>query len=110
MSLRASVGVAEQPTRTEALLHRNARLTPAGRLLLCQRIEAGWPVAHAAGAMGISRDRAYVWWRRYQAEGAGDLVKLIVLEGQGHNMFEGFFRSQPLVDFAIAKAKAGATK
>jgi len=48
--------------------------------------------------------------RRYQAAGAGDLVKLIVLEGQGHNMFEGFFRSQPLVDFAIAKAKAGATK
>lgn len=50
-------------------MHRNARLTPAGRLLLCQRIEAGWPVAHAAAAMGISRDRAYVWWRRYQEEG-----------------------------------------
>ncbi len=50
-------------------MHRNARLTPAGRLLLCQRIEAGWPVAHAAESMGISRDRAYVWWRRYQAEG-----------------------------------------
>ena len=48
--------------------------------------------------------------RRYQAEGAGDLVKLIVLEGQGHNMFEGFFHSQPLVDFAIAKAKEGARK
>jgi transposase InsO family protein len=50
-------------------MHRNARLTPAGRRLLCERIEAGWPVAHAAAAMGISRDRAYVWWRRYQAEG-----------------------------------------
>ena len=50
-------------------MHRNARLTPAGRLMLCQRIEAGWPVAHAAAAMGISRDRAYVWWRRYQEEG-----------------------------------------
>jgi transposase InsO family protein len=54
-------------------VHRNARLTPAGRLLLCQRIEAGWPVAHAAAAMGLSRDRAYVWWRRYQAEGVGGL-------------------------------------
>jgi transposase InsO family protein len=49
-------------------------LTPAGRLLLCQRIEAGWPVAHAAQAMGISRDRAYVWWRRYQADGVVGLV------------------------------------
>jgi transposase InsO family protein len=54
-------------------MHRNARLTPAGRLLLCQRIEAGWPVAHAAAAMGISRDRAYVWWRRYQGEGLAGL-------------------------------------
>ena len=50
-------------------MHRNARLTPQGRLLLCQRIESGWPVAHAAAAMGISRDRAYVWWHRYQDEG-----------------------------------------
>jgi transposase InsO family protein len=54
-------------------MHRNARLTPAGRLLLCQRIEGGWPVAHAAASMGISRDRAYVWWRRYQAEGRSGL-------------------------------------
>lgn len=54
-------------------MHRNARLTPAGRLLLCERIEGGWPVAHAAESMGISRDRAYVWWRRYQADGAAGL-------------------------------------
>jgi transposase-like protein len=54
-------------------MHRNARLTPAGRLLLCQRIEGGWPVAHAAESMGISRDRAYVWWRRYQSEGLAGL-------------------------------------
>jgi transposase InsO family protein len=43
-------------------------------LLLCQRIEAGWPVAHVAAAMGISRDRAYVWWRRYQADGVAGLA------------------------------------
>jgi transposase-like protein len=54
-------------------MHRNARLTPAGRRLLCERIAAGWPVAHAAAAMGISRDRAYVWWRRYQVEGLSGL-------------------------------------
>jgi transposase InsO family protein len=54
-------------------MHRNARLTPQGRLLLCQRIEGGWPVAHAAAAMGISRDRAYVWWHRYQEEGLSGL-------------------------------------
>jgi transposase InsO family protein len=54
-------------------VHRNARLTPAGRLLLCQRIQAGWPVAHAAESMGISRDRAYVWWRRFEVEGPAGL-------------------------------------
>jgi transposase InsO family protein len=42
-------------------------------LLLCQRIEAGWPVAQAAASMGMSRDRAYVWWHRYQAEGIAGL-------------------------------------
>jgi transposase InsO family protein len=55
-------------------MHRNARLTPAGRLLMCQRIENGIPVAHVAAAMGISRDRAYVWWHRYQADGPAGLV------------------------------------
>jgi len=45
--------------------------------------------------------------RRYQEAGAESLVKLIVLEGQGHNFFEGFFDSQELVDFAIARARAG---
>jgi transposase InsO family protein len=54
-------------------MHRNAPLTPTGRLVLCRRIEGGWAVSHAAASMGISRDRAYVWWRRYQAEGVAGL-------------------------------------
>lgn len=55
-------------------MHRNAPLTPEGRLRLCQRIEGGRPVASAAASMGISRDRAYVWWHRYQEEGLAGLV------------------------------------
>lgn len=54
-------------------MHRNAPLTPEGRLRLCQRLESGWAVAHAASSMRISRDRAYVWWRRYQEEGVAGL-------------------------------------
>jgi pimeloyl-ACP methyl ester carboxylesterase len=46
--------------------------------------------------------------RKYQAEGAGSLVNLIILRGQGHNFFEGFFHSKPLVERAIEQAKAGA--
>ena len=45
--------------------HRNAPLTPQGRLLLCRRIEAGRPIAHVAEGMGISRQCATKWWRRY---------------------------------------------
>jgi dipeptidyl aminopeptidase/acylaminoacyl peptidase len=42
---------------------------------------------------------------RYKAAGAEDCVKLIAVKGQGHNFWEGFFRCQELVDFAVARAK-----
>ena len=51
------------------MAHRNARLTPAGRRLLCQRIEAGTPIAHVAAAMGISRQCASKWWHRWREFG-----------------------------------------
>lgn len=44
---------------------------------------------------------------RYTAEGAGELVQLIVAEGQGHNYWEGFFRCHELIAFTIERAKAG---
>lgn len=46
---------------------------------------------------------------RYRTAGSGDAVTLIVAKGQGHNFWEGFFRCQPLVDFAIERARTGAT-
>jgi leucine-zipper of insertion element IS481 len=54
--------------------HANARLTPAGRLILCQRIAAGRPAAHVAAEMGISRTCASRWWARYQQHGPAGLV------------------------------------
>jgi transposase InsO family protein len=56
-------------------VHANARLTPRGRLLLCQRVAAGRPVAHVAAEMGISRPTAYKWvarYRQYGLPGLGD--------------------------------------
>ena len=53
--------------------HRNARLTPAGRLLLCQRIEQGAPIAHVAEGMGISRQCASKWWNRWREFGPAGL-------------------------------------
>ena len=44
-----------------------ARLTPFGRRLLVDRIvELGWPVAQAAESVGVSRQTAYRWMRRWR--------------------------------------------
>jgi transposase InsO family protein len=53
--------------------HANARLTPAGRSILCQRIAAGRPAAQVAAEMGISRTTAYRWWARYRQHGQAGL-------------------------------------
>jgi hypothetical protein len=51
-------------------VHKNARLTPQGRLLMVCRIEKeGWKVADAALAAGLCERRAYEWLRRYRAGG-----------------------------------------
>ncbi len=45
---------------------------------------------------------------RYKAAGAEDSVTLIVAKGQGHNFWQGFFRCQELIEFAISRAREGA--
>jgi arylsulfatase len=44
----------------------------------------------------------------YEAAGAGDVIELLRIEGQGHNFWPGFFQCRELVDFAVAKAREGA--
>ena len=52
------------------MAHRTARLNVFGRQLLVNRIElAGWSVAKAAEAQGVSRTTAHKWLRRYRREG-----------------------------------------
>lgn len=54
--------------------HGNARLAPAGRLVMVRRIEAGRAVAHVAAEVGISRTTAWRWWRRFREHGPAGLV------------------------------------
>ena len=55
-------------------MHPNAPLTPAGRLILVQRVLGdGRPVAHVAREMGVSRATGYKWLRRYRQEGLAGL-------------------------------------
>ena len=53
--------------------HANARTTVLGRLLIIERHRAGWPQAHIAAAMGISRKCVKTWLDRYAAEGEAGL-------------------------------------
>jgi transposase InsO family protein len=54
--------------------HRNARLNPNGRSLLVHRVRVlGRPVAHVAKELGISRQCAHKWVRRFDAEGEAGL-------------------------------------
>lgn len=52
--------------------HRNAPLTPAGRLRLVQRCQSR-PIAHVAAEAGISRQCLSKWVRRYRADGEAGL-------------------------------------
>lgn len=55
--------------------HANARLNVHGRRLLVDRVRRqGWAVAHAAKAMGISRQCAHRWVARFDAEGEAGLA------------------------------------
>lgn len=42
----------------------------------------------------------------YHASGARDLITVLRIEGQGHNLWPGFFQCQELVDFLITRARS----
>jgi alpha-beta hydrolase superfamily lysophospholipase len=92
----------------DELAARNAEFNPIERVDVLAK--AGIPAALIHGDVDTVvpvGENSSEFVRRYRTAGAESLVKLIILEGQGHNFFEGFFHSQELVDFAIARAKAG---
>ncbi len=68
--------IAKSITTTGGLVaHANARLTVHGRLLLVQRVvHDNRPVAHVAKELGVSRQCAHRWVRRYRAEGEAGLL------------------------------------
>lgn len=55
-------------------VHKNAKLAPAGRALLVQRVVQGERVAAVARAFGVSPRTAGKWCRRWHQEGAAGLV------------------------------------
>jgi len=56
------------------MTHRNAPLTPVGRLRLVRRVQAGRPIAHVAAEAGIARQTLSKWVGRYRAAGEDGLL------------------------------------
>ncbi len=94
--------------KPEELAARANELCPIERIDVA--VQAGVPVCIIHGdddkvvPLGPNSARLK---SRYEAAGKGDLVNLIVAEGQGHSFWQGFFHCQPLVDFLIERARAG---
>jgi transposase InsO family protein len=68
-------GLSKAHSNPEVLVsHGSARLTVHGRRLIVQRHQAGWPQAHIAAAMGVSRKCVKTWIDRYDDEGEAGLI------------------------------------
>lgn len=55
------------------MVHRNARLAEAGRLILVQRVLSGRPISHVAKELGVSRQCAHRWVSRFRQNGPAGL-------------------------------------
>ena len=69
--------------------------------------EAGVPIFHIHGDVDTVvplKENSGLVAERYRALGGS--MALEIAEGQGHNMWQRFFRSQNLVDFVVRHAKA----
>src|SRR3954454_13720079 len=55
-------------------LHANARTCPNSRRLMVERVGAGWSLAEAAEAAGVSDRTAAKWLARWRAEGDAGLL------------------------------------
>jgi transposase InsO family protein len=56
------------------MAHANARTNLFARRLIVERVAAGWPAAHVAEQLGISRATVYKWLRRHAQGGQAALA------------------------------------
>ena len=55
-------------------IHDNARTTPRSRMVMIERLEAGWTVSAVAAAFGVDGRTVRKWRDRFAAEGAAGLA------------------------------------
>jgi transposase InsO family protein len=81
--------------------HANARLTVHGRQLIVDRVAAGRPVAHIAAELGVSRQSAYRWIRRFRTEGPAGL------RDRSSRPRSSPHRTSAALEQAVLRARAG---
>lgn len=89
--------------KAEQLASSLTRYNPIDRLETLAK--SGVPVFHIHGDSDNVvplKDNSAELAKRYRAFGGP--VQIEVVKGQGHNMWEGWFKSQRLTDFAVARA------
>src|SRR5690348_8076307 len=60
--------------RRSSTAHANARTNLFARRLIVERVAAGWPAAHVAEQLGVSRSTVHKWLRRYAEDGDAGLA------------------------------------
>jgi pimeloyl-ACP methyl ester carboxylesterase len=91
------------------LAARASDLCPIERIDVAAKAGVPFWIIHGDGDVTVPAEpNSLELERRYEAAGRGDLVTIVVAKGQGHSMWEGFFRCEELADFLIARAKDGA--
>ncbi len=94
---------------TEKLAANSANYNPVERVASLAKARVPTFLIHGdTDAVVPLAENSAEYRRRYESEGAGELVQLVIAKGQGHNYWEGFFRCEALVEFAIKHARAGA--
>ncbi|YCM44209.1 sulfatase-like hydrolase/transferase [Verrucomicrobiaceae bacterium 227] len=90
----------------QELIAQQAKLNPVNRAAELARAKIPVFIIHGTDdkVVPLAKNSAALE-AAYHANGSKDLIKLLRIEGQGHNFWPGFFQCQELVDFLIAKAQ-----
>lgn len=94
----------------EELSQRNEELNPISRSEAIARARLPVFIIHGDEDVVVPlKENSRTLAEIYQKAGVETSISLVVVKGQGHNFWEGFFRCQELVDFVILHAKEGRT-
>ena len=90
------------------LLQHADQLNPIARMTVLAKSKMPVLIIHGdEDAVVPLTENSATFADTYKRAGAEGSINLIVVKGQGHNFWEGFFRCQPLIDFVIECAKNG---